>query len=302
MRMRSLLVAISFLPVLASAQTVEVPSFIKPYPGAATYGDPSMKDFDEIDFPIAKVSQDPPHASFKRVQGKVTKLVYENPEGRSLLEIYKNYEDALKAAGFKIVFTCAAQTCGSARVDTWHPAANTIRADGRLFTSKLDRAGQGTVWVSVFVTSSPVNVHGIYIAQEKAMETGLVSVTIDALKEALESDGHVAVGGILFDTGKATLKPESAKSLGVVRDLLQKNPSLLLYVVGHTDDEGDTSANVTLSNSRANAVVQELTSKYGIAPARLKSAGVGPYVPVATNKNEEGRSQNRRVELVQRSK
>ena len=134
------------------------------------------------------------------------------------------------------------------------------------------------------------------------METGLVTVTVDALKDALESDGHVAVGGILFDTGKATLKPESSKSLEVVRDLLQKNPSLLLYVVGHTDDEVDTSANVTLSNSRANAVVQELTTKYKIAPARLEGAGVGPYVPVATNKNEEGRARNRRVELVQRQK
>jgi hypothetical protein len=71
-------------------------------------------------------------------------------------------------------------------------------------------------------------------------------------------------------------------------------------LVGHTDDVGQESANVTLSNSRAEAVVSELTGpKYKIAKNRLKSAGVGPYVPVASNKNEQGRAKNRRVVLVE---
>ena len=81
--------------------------------------------------------------------------------------------------------------------------------------------------------------------------------------------------------------------------LLEENPQLKVYVVGHTDNVGGVSYNMDLSQRRAEAVVSALTGRYGVDPGRLLSQGVGPFAPVASNRTEEGRAENRRVELVE---
>ena len=110
--------------------------------------------------------------------------------------------------------------------------------------------------------------------------------------------GKAAVYGIYFDTGKAEIKPESEPALKEIAKLLQADPKLKLYVVGHTDNSGGLDYNMKLSKDRADAVVKALTGKYGIAASRLSAFGVGPLAPVASNQTEEGRAKNRRVELV----
>jgi hypothetical protein len=80
--------------------------------------------------------------------------------------------------------------------------------------------------------------------------------------------------------------------------LLQQDGKLKLYVVGHTDNVGPLAANMELSRQRAAAVVKELTTHYGIAGDRLQPFGDGPYAPVTSNDSEDGRTLNRRVELV----
>ncbi|RKY96340.1 MAG: OmpA family protein, partial [Ignavibacteriae bacterium] len=75
--------------------------------------------------------------------------------------------------------------------------------------------------------------------------------------------------------------------------------SLKLYVVGHTDMTGEFDYNVGLSLKRANAVIKSLVSEYGIAAERLAGKGAGPLCPIGSNKNEDGRKLNRRVELVE---
>ena len=81
--------------------------------------------------------------------------------------------------------------------------------------------------------------------------------------------------------------------------MLNTNPALALIVVGHTDSQGDFDYNMSLSQRRAAAVVQDLVGGYGIGPARLRAAGVGYLAPVAHNGSEDGRAQNRRVELIE---
>ncbi len=83
-----------------------------------------------------------------------------------------------------------------------------------------------------------------------------------------------------------------------IEKLLKADPSLKLFVVGHTDTVGAVDANVKLAQARADAVLQALSRKYGIAAARLRAFGAGPFTPVASNDSEEGRAKNRRVELV----
>jgi outer membrane protein OmpA-like peptidoglycan-associated protein len=109
----------------------------------------------------------------------------------------------------------------------------------------------------------------------------------------------VAIYGILFDTGKADLTPASGPALVEIAKLLKANAGLKVCVVGHTDMVGDLATNVTLSQARAQAVVSALVSQHGIVGSRLIPFGAGPYSPVASNKTEEGRAKNRRVELVE---
>jgi outer membrane protein OmpA-like peptidoglycan-associated protein len=108
----------------------------------------------------------------------------------------------------------------------------------------------------------------------------------------------VAIYGILFDTGKAELKPESAPVLAEIAKLLKASPALSVFIVGHTDMVADAATNVRLSMARAQTVVNTLIGQHGIAGARLVPHGAGPYAPVASNRTEEGRAKNRRVELV----
>ncbi len=125
-------------------------------------------------------------------------------------------------------------------------------------------------------------------------------IVIDAksMFENINTQGRVALYGIYFDFDKSEVKPESDPTLGQISKLLSENPSLNLYVVGHTDNVGDFKYNMKLSKTRAEAVVSTLVSKYKIDKNRLTAAGVGPLSPVTSNDTEEGKAQNRRVELI----
>ena len=93
-------------------------------------------------------------------------------------------------------------------------------------------------------------------------------------------------------------RAESDAALKEIAKLLQQTPTLKLFVVGHTDGVGTLASNMDLSKRRADAVVAALTTKYGVAAARLVAQGCGPLAPVVSNASEDGRAKNRRVELV----
>lgn len=158
----------------------------------------------------------------------------------------------------------------------------------------LKRPAQGDVWVQILNSEEETR---LSILEEKPMETGMVTIDASAMAKGIDADGHIAVYGIVFDTGKADLKPESEKQLAEIEKLLKSRPSLKIHVVGHTGNVGQLSANMDLSKRRADSVVKALTRR-GIAASRLNAAGVGSLVPVATNDTEQGRARNRRVDLV----
>jgi outer membrane protein OmpA-like peptidoglycan-associated protein len=128
---------------------------------------------------------------------------------------------------------------------------------------------------------------------------GKVDADADAMLQQLSETGRVALYGMYFDTGKSVLTPASEPTLTDVVALLNGNPGLSLYVVGHTDMVGSLSSNLDLSQRRAAAVVDALVAA-GIARGRLEAYGAGPVAPVAENVTEAGRARNRRVELVVR--
>lgn len=137
----------------------------------------------------------------------------------------------------------------------------------------------------------------ISMVTETQLTQDVVANAID-LSSSLSSNGHVVVNGILFDTGKDAVKPESSGALDEVVKMLKADAKMKVYVVGHTDNVGGLAGNMDLSKRRAEAVVQVLTTKYAIPADRLQFFGAGPYAPIASNDSEDGRTLNRRVELV----
>ncbi len=112
-------------------------------------------------------------------------------------------------------------------------------------------------------------------------------------------DGKIIATGIRFDTGKATLKPESMGIINEVTELMQDHPDLIFSVEGHTDSDGDDASNLTLSDERAKTVKKTMVS-LGISADRLSTKGLGESVPMDTNGTPEGKANNRRVEFVKK--
>ena len=153
------------------------------------------------------------------------------------------------------------------------------------------------VWIEVVPGGG--SRYELHIVEKEAMKQEVVA-DADALRAGIDRTGHVAVYGIYFDTDKAVIKPESRAALREVAKLLQGDPGLHVYIVGHTDIVGSLAHNMRLSEARAAAVVEALVAEHGIARDRLAPGGVGPLAPVAPNDTEAGRALNRRVELVKK--
>jgi OmpA-OmpF porin, OOP family len=258
----------------------------------------SFKKFDEFYLPAAKRPEHNPRSADLKLTGKVWRVHLDGPKGRSSLEILANYKLALTRAGYQILFECQSEACGSSEGvsdDDFERFAYSM-AQTRYLAARLSTPN-GDHYVGISQTHFPTT--SIVVIETAPMETGKVTVDAKVIASGLERDGHMAIYGIVFDTDKATLKPESKAALDAVADTLRKSPQLKLYVIGHTDNVGVLDHNLDLSKRRAESVLAELVGTYKIAPARLKAHGVGPYTPVASNHAEAGRAKNRRVELVE---
>lgn len=308
------------------------PDGLKRYTGSVlVYRDDAA--YDEIQFPVGKVVYKDEQASIARSQdraGQRTMLQYLTPAGKSALEVVRNYQQDLKAAGYKATFECTGEACGSADWITkgyfmsvlvsgayWSnigdnsPAACGGGANiGDFRYALLDNPATGSTvavaaWrpgiLSAYCDEPEYQKRTSVIVVKvdtKAREQAMVTLSANEMGKSLDASGKVAVYGILFDTNKADIKPESKASLEQIGTLLKQQARLKLHVVGHTDNVGNLPANIDLSKRRAEAVVAALASTYGITRDRLTANGVASLAPVASNGDEAGRAKNRRVELV----
>lgn len=247
------------------------------------------------------------------LEGKVTRISYREPADRSVLEIFRNYEDALAKAGFQAVFKCEdAAACGGRDFaflnwgDDLYLTFGDYLEDLHYLAARLSRP-QGDVYVSLYAIKSASGgtdhdrtMVQLDVVELKPMEQKMVVLKADELNTDIVTSGRAAVYGILFDFDKADVKPESKPQLDEIAAFLKKAPELKVLIVGHTDARGDLAYNRTLSERRARAVVATLSKDYGIDAARLTPLGVGMAAPVASNRTDEGRARNRRVEIVER--
>lgn len=287
---------------LSADDKAEDNAMLPRYPGAKIYNHKKI-DTETVKIPFAiNATEKTP----LQLTGDLAKHTY-TIENVSTLKVYENYKAALTNAGFNFISQCELEQCGTEKqyndvgdqlalsgdVYNWYRKPYYLLAKKSLPT--------GNVYVALFIGGyeSQVGVQQV-IVQEKAVQTGLVNVNADSLKQQIDADGKALIYGIYFDTGKAEVKPESKPTLDAIAELLKRNPDLLLYVVGHTDDTGDGAANLSLSKQRADSVVAALVKDYQVASNRLQAQGVGPYAPAGNNTSDAGKQKNRRVELVKR--
>lgn len=307
-------VAILVVAAFASPLTLHGQGVVSRFTGSVEKG-VYEADYDALLYPTTIHRSAEP----ERLEGELLSRLYIKPEGKSNLELFRSYERELTAAGFEILL---AETPGQELKwlfwKLFQPPYTNLEArswkdtEDRVSRSDLGYLGGfveyyilargahdgGTRHVAVLISSE----HDLYMVEELSsaeLETGTVTLSVDALRAAIESAGKVAVYDIHFATGSAAIEASSAEALGVIAEYLRENDDRY-YVVGHTDDTGGLAQNLELSDARAAAVKAALVSDHGIDGARLETRGVGPLAPVSTNGQEEGRSLNRRVEIVLR--
>ncbi len=149
------------------------------------------------------------------------------------------------------------------------------------------------------------NVHaespGFYPISEivdASKETSTVKVVKDIYIAPIEVGASIKLNNIFFDFGKSTLKPTSFPELDKLIEFLKENPTIKVEIAGHTDNKGKPDKNLQLSRWRARSVQLYLIEKGGLTATRVKFNGYGQTKPVAENKTEKGRAQNRRVEFT----
>jgi len=251
--------ALPSLALLSAAQTPDAKGckdspLLTRFPGSYIH-DCTHSDDDKFEFPL-------PNNGRKKLEGDLTEITYVLPDSASHPQVVRNMLTALKTAAYVIDNGPE----GSEGRITAHMGKTWML---------VDFGGGNKIWLTILVLTP--------LTQD-------VVATAADLSNGITGTGHVVVNGILFDTAKADVKPESDPALQEVAKMLKGNPSLKVYVVGHTDNVGGLAANIDLSKRRAAAVVLSLITKYGVPAGQLQPYGDGPYAPVASSDSEDGRA------------
>ena len=245
----------------------------------------------------------------EKVEGKVVRTQYSTSPDNNPAYVYKNYESAFKKAGFIILFQGKGdEELGDGTGDFCHTfygdivgkfgfAYNPQGENHAMIVAKTNKDNHD-IYAIIYISGfSNVTLITQDVIEVEAAETG--HVTAQNLEEGISSSGHIVLDGIYFDTGKSEVKSESEQALKNIAEYLNAHTDKHFVIVGHTDCVGDFDLNIKLSTERANSVVNKLIVKYDVNKEQLKPYGVGSASPVASNSSEEGKTKNRRVEIVE---
>lgn len=290
--------------------------------------------FDEFVISLERIEFDYNAQSFRatrqeKVEGLHTTLYYRQPGEVSTLEAVRQYEADLKPAGFETLFTAANDQLddGYGRfVERTFPTVATTpglqnlhafnKDEQRYMALKGIGKSGNTIYISLYafvlqdistgfdeIRDAHQLVKGqtvvrVDVLETKAMENRMTVIKSDEISQTIERTGRIAIYGVLFDTAKSDLKPESRESMAEIAKAILASPEQRFLIVGHTDNVGDFALNQALSQKRAAAVVAALSANYQIPSIRVVAVGVGMAAPVASNEDDAGRAKNRRVEIV----
>ena len=275
---RTLLVALAAIAITSTAFGQDYPGS-KDYPGITRMPGMYIYGYSDMQFDSAvfRVTQNG-KKSDQTIEGRKVVIDYATIRGGaqiSKLQIIRNLQNAVRTAGGQVI--------DDSEGTNWHDT-----------TLRFTKGGK-EVWVRI---DSWINGYAQTVVEREVMKQD-VTVDATAMATSIADTGSVAIYGINFDTASSVIKPDSEPAITEITKLLTNNPALKVGIVGHTDMVGDATSNMRLSQARAQSVITDLVSKHGIAAARLVAFGAGPWAPLASNKTDDGRAKNRRVELVE---
>jgi outer membrane protein OmpA-like peptidoglycan-associated protein len=251
------------------------------------------RSFDMLFFPINGV--------MTQMEGKVWKSnivkAKDSEETWSSPYFLKSYDDIIISVGGVKIFD---GKVSQEEIDRIKEQATYFGEEGSMDywndpvkTYLIRRANGDDIYVQISGNSSSGQ---LQILQKAPLKQSITLLKSDQIQKDLNDKGK-AVLHINFDTDKATLKADGREAVAEIAKALMADKALKIAINGYTDNSGDERHNLNLSIQRAKTVKTEL-EKSGIDPNRLVSEGFGQNNPIAENNSEEGKAQNRRVELV----
>ena len=293
-------------------------SILTRYPGF-DIRDQAIIEYDEADIvlgPLTEVDREKSLAT-QRLEGAVHNTQYRmKGKSVSLLQLFRNYETALRKLNAEVLFSCLRDACFDLRGKGSGVFLNVyLNDEGRVLSGINPDIGGETGILTARLVDGDTVYHMLLIMstddinEERFVHQSIIeSTSLDDEKIAIASaaeierliaaSGKAVLDGIYFDHDKASIRPESKTTLAAIADYLGRRPDERFFVVGHTDGTGAYQYNVTLSRERAAAVVSALQSA-GVSSGQLRPLGVGPVAPADSNRDEAGLANNRRVELVE---
>jgi outer membrane protein OmpA-like peptidoglycan-associated protein len=210
---------------------------------------------------------------------------------------------ACSALGALLLAACTTHADGTQSVNKTAVGAGVGALAGGVLGNRLhkDKRGRGTVIGAVAGAAAGGGIGYLMDRQEAELREQLASERTDhAIELERVRDDLLKLtmaNEISFDFGSAAIKPTFKPTMSKLAEVLRKYDRNEITIIGHTDSTGSDSYNQVLSERRAVAVRDELTS-LGVPPSRLRAIGRGEFEPRADNGNEAGRQLNRRVEIM----
>ncbi len=294
------LVMLGALAQPAHAETGADHPEVSRYPGAVIAGY-DFKEYEEAQLILSRPAYRGGQFTADKVlplEGRVTYIHYEMPKTASALQVFRNYQSALKRSGFSELFVCD-RPCTDANLSSFKALmkARDLYLNGSRENQYL-AAKRGNTYVSLWVNDLGEPNAWLFVIEKGSLDDKQMAISGESpIAKSLSEQGRVDLYGFQFDTGKAVLRDSSQATLKELGKVLQDNPTLQIEVVGHTDDVGGADANQRLSEARARAVTEAL-ARSGIDASRMLARGMGQTQPLAANTDETGRAKNRRVEII----
>lgn len=285
-------------------------------PSSATLTLERASPVDSFDLPVAPF--DGASVPARSMEGRVLRRSWRiSSPGLTPLQVITPLRAQLQAQGFDLAFECDAPTCGGFdfrfNIEVL-PGPNMYVNISQYryltaFSAESDGPRQAVgILVSTTASSSYVQVVSIdentdlsvIVPRERPAEREpiLAERNLDQSVQMLRQDGRYVLPGLAFAIGTSDLGPGPFPALKELSEFLSTTEGIRIALVGHTDTTGALATNISLSRARAQSVRARLIEVYGVAPDKVDAEGMGYLAPIATNLTDEGRRQNRRVEVV----
>ncbi len=275
----------------------------------------NTEKWDTYILPVSKIEKiDGQNAWSKKLklEGEVNRIQYTAAKENNASFVYMNYMSALKKSNWEILFSGNGEDeLGNDSYEWQFSMFQEGLGLGDKFGSEYNFRGGKYAYIDAKFEENDTSFYAvIYIVEKddytlinqdiikvKNPDVGLVTAKL--LTEKIDKKGHSALDGIYFETGKSIITEKSAAALKNIAKYLNNHKDKKFFIVGHTDNVGNFQSNMTLSENRAKAVMNELVSQFGINPEQLKAYGAANLCPMTSNTTDAGKAKNRRVEIVE---